>query len=519
MTDRRLTAVIVLAAGEGTRMKSTIPKVLHTIGGRTLVGHAVRAGRGAGPELLAVVVRHQRDRVAAHLAEIDPEALIVDQDEVKGTGRAVECALEALPSALSGTVVVTMGDVPLLTEETLTGLARDHAGSGSAVTVITATKDDPTGLGRILRDADGGVAGIVEHKDATDEQRAIGEINTGIYAFDIAFLRSALTEVGTDNAQGEKYLTDVLAIAHSRGQRVSAHLVADEWQTEGVNDKVQLARLGGELNRRTVEAAMREGAIVIDPSTTWIDADVSIGRDTIVHPGTQILGATTIGSDCVIGPNTSLKDVEVGDGASVVRTQAELAQIGDGAQVGPFSYVRPGTRLGARGKIGGFVETKNAVIGVEAKVPHLTYCGDATIGDGANIGAGTIFANYDGITKEHTEVGAHSFVGSNSVIVAPRTIGDGAYVAAGSAVVSDVAPGQLAVTRAPQRNIDGWVHRRRQGTKTDEAAQAAVAHSQVRQAADAEAALAREHGAVLENDQLTRPSRADSTTDATEAGQ
>ena len=284
-----------------------------------------------------------------------------------------------------------------------------------------------------------------------------------------ALLREALAEVGTDNAQGEKYLTDVIGIARGRGLGVRAHLVEDLWQTEGVNDKVQLARLGAELNRRTVEAAMREGAIVIDPATTWIDADVTIGPDTVVHPGTQILGATSIGRDCVIGPDTTLRDVEVDDGASVVRTQAELAEIGPGATVGPFSYLRPGTRLGADGKIGGFVETKNAQIGDGAKVPHLSYCGDATVGPGANIGAGTIFANYDGVTKGHTTVGAHSFVGSNSVIVAPRTIGDGAYVAAGSAVVSDVEPGQLAVTRAQQRNIDGWVARRRAGTATDEA--------------------------------------------------
>ncbi|TQN49010.1 bifunctional UDP-N-acetylglucosamine pyrophosphorylase/glucosamine-1-phosphate N-acetyltransferase [Humibacillus xanthopallidus] len=475
MSESRPTAVIVLAAGEGTRMKSTIPKVLHTIGGRSLVGHALRAARGIGPEHLAVVVRHERDRVAEHVLEHDPDVLIADQDEVKGTGRAVECALEALPQGLEGTVVVTYGDVPLLTSETLHGLVAVHEASHDAVTLITATLPDPTGYGRVLRDGDGAVAAIVEQKDATDEQRAIGEVNSGLYAFDAVLLRSALAEVGTDNVQGEKYLTDVIAVARARGLGVRAYPVDDLWQTEGVNDKVQLARLGAELNRRTVEAAMREGAIVIDPATTWIDADVTIGPDTVVHPGTQILGATSIGRDCVIGPDTTLHDCEVDDGASVVRTQAELAEIGPGATVGPFSYLRPGTRLGAGGKIGGFVETKNAQIADGAKVPHLSYCGDATVGPGANIGAGTIFANYDGVTKGHTTVGAYSFIGSNSVIVAPRTIGDGAYVAAGSAVVSDVDPGQLAVTRAQQRNIDGWVARRRAGTKTDEAARAAQA--------------------------------------------
>jgi bifunctional UDP-N-acetylglucosamine pyrophosphorylase/glucosamine-1-phosphate N-acetyltransferase len=474
VSDRRPTAVIVLAAGEGTRMKSTTPKVLHTIGGRSLVGHALRAARGVDPLHLAVVVRHERDRVAAHIAEHDEDALIVDQDEIKGTGRAVECALESLPGDLTGTVLVTYGDVPLLTSETLNRLSDVHDASADAVTMITASLDDPTGYGRIVRGPDGAVAAIVEQKDASEEQRAIHEVNSGIYAFDLEFLREALGEVGTDNAQGEKYLTDVVGICTRRGLGVHAHLIDDLWQTEGVNDKVQLARLGAELNRRTVEQAMRDGAIVIDPATTWIDADVTIGPDTVIHPGTQIHGASTIGAECVIGPDTTLKDVEVGDEASVVRAHAELAVIGAGAKVGPFSYLRPGSNLGAQGKIGAFVETKNATIGTGAKVPHLTYCGDATIGAGANIGAGTIFANYDGVTKGHTNIGPGAFVGSNSVIVAPRSIGDGAYIAAGSAVINDVEPGQLAVTRAQQRNIDGWVARRFAGTKMADAARAAA---------------------------------------------
>jgi bifunctional UDP-N-acetylglucosamine pyrophosphorylase/glucosamine-1-phosphate N-acetyltransferase len=472
-----LAAVIVLAAGEGTRMKSSTPKVLHRIGGRTLVGHAIAAARAAGPEHLAVVVRHERDLVAAHVAELDPSVVIADQDEVKGTGRAAECALAVLPE-LEGTVLVTYGDVPLLSGQTLVALLEEHTRSRSAVTVITARLQDPTGYGRILRDADGGVAGIVEQKDASEEQRAITEINSGIYAFDAAVLRTALGKVGTDNAQGEKYLTDVLAIAREAGGRVSAHVIDDLWQTEGVNDRVQLARLGKELNRRTTERWMREGVTVIDPDTTWIDTDVTIGRDTTVLPGTQLLGATTIGAEAVIGPDTTLTDTEVGDGAEVKRTEALLAVIGAGATVGPFSYLRPGTELGAKGKIGGFVETKNAKIADGAKVPHLTYAGDVTIGEGANIGAGTIFANYDGVSKHHTTVGKHSFVGSNSVLVAPVTVADGAYVGAGSAVTEDVEPGQIAVARGRQRNIDGWVARARAGTKTAEAASAAPRHTE-----------------------------------------
>jgi len=474
VTNARPAAVIILAAGEGTRMKSATPKVLHRIGGRSLVGHAIAAARVTGPQHLAVVVRHERDLVAAHVAEVDTEATIADQDEVKGTGRATECALDALPSDLSGTVLVTYGDVPLLTGETLVDLVARHDESGSAATVITAHLDNPQGYGRIVRDADGHVAGIVEQKDATDEQRAITEINSGIYAFDVTVLREALAQVGTDNAQGEKYLTDVLKIARDGGKTVSAHVIDDLWQTEGVNDRVQLAALGKELNRRNNERWMREGVTIVDPATTWIDSDVSIGRDATILPGTQLLGATSIGSEARIGPDTTLTDTEVGDGAEVKRTEALLSVIGERATVGPFSYLRPGTVLGVKGKIGGFVETKNARIGDGAKVPHLTYCGDATIGEGANVGAGTIFANYDGVAKHHTTIGAHSFIGSDTVIVAPVDIADGAYVAAGSAITADIEPGQIAVARGRQKNVDGWVARARAGSKTEAAALAAT---------------------------------------------
>ena len=474
MTTARPTAVIILAAGEGTRMKSATPKVLHRIGGRSLVGHAMAAARATNPEHLAVVVRHERDLVAAHIAQVDATATIADQDDVKGTGRATECALDALPGDLKGTVLVTYGDVPLLTGDTLVELVARHDESGSAATVITAHLDNPQGYGRIVRDTDGGVAGIVEQKDATDEQRAITEINSGIYAFDVAVLREALSRVDTNNAQGEKYLTDVLRIAREGGKGVSAHVIDDLWQTEGVNDRVQLATLGRELNRRNNERWMREGVTIVDPATTWIDSDVSIGRDAMILPGTQLLGATSIGFEARIGPDTTLTDTEVGDGAEVKRTEANLAVIGSGAAVGPFSYLRPGTVLGAKGKIGGFVETKNARIGDGAKVPHLTYCGDATIGEGANIGAGTIFANYDGVAKHHTTIGAHSFVGSDTVLIAPVDVADGAYVAAGSALTGDVEPGQIAVARGRQKNVDGWVARARAGTRTEAAALAAT---------------------------------------------
>ena len=475
MTPPRPTAVIVLAAGEGTRMKSAMPKVLHTIGGRSLVHHAIAAARGIDPIHLEVVVRHERDLVAAHIAECDPDCLIADQDEIKGTGRAVECGLAALPAELTGTIVVTYGDVPLLTSETLREVLAAHEGASVAVTVVTSHIPDPTGYGRIVRDADGSVARIVEQKDATDDERAITEVNSGIYAFEATLLTQALAGLGTDNAQGEKYLTDVVGIARAQGRAVAAYVLADVWQTEGVNDKIQLARLGAELNRRTVEAAMREGAIIRDPATTWIDTDVSIGRDTVIEPNVQLRGATTIGADCLIGPDTTLVDMEVGDGATVCRTQGSLSVVGPGATVGPWAYLRPGTELGAEAKIGTFVETKNANIGAGSKIPHLSYVGDATIGTGTNIGASSVFVNFDGVAKHRTTVGDHCRMGSDTMYVAPVTIGDGAYSGAGTVIRSDVPPGALVLTDAPQRVIEGWVAEHRPDTDAARAAAAAGA--------------------------------------------
>jgi len=479
VTSPRPAAVIVLAAGEGTRMRSATPKVLHAIGGRTLLAHAIAAARGVDPQHLAIVVRHGRDLVAAHIAVVDPAAVIVDQDEVKGTGRATECALDALPEGLEGTVLVTCGDVPLLAAQTLRGLLEAHVASGSVATVISASLPDPSGYGRILRAPDGSVAGIVEQKDATDVQREITEINSGLYAFDAAVLRKALTQVGTDNVQGEKYLTDVLGVIRGQGLRVSAHLIQDLWQTEGVNDRVQLSRLGAELNRRIVERWMRAGVTVVDPATTWIDADVRLGRDITIHQQTQIHGASTIGDDVVLGPDTTLTDVSIGRGATVIRTHGSLAVIGEGAMVGPFSYLRPGTELGVNGKIGTFVETKNAQIGAGSKVPHLTYVGDATIGEHSNIGASSVFVNYDGVNKMHTTVGSHCRTGSDNMFVAPVTVGDGAYTGAGTVVRKDVPPGALAINVSPQRNLLGWVYAKRAGTASAQAAAAASGDSPV----------------------------------------
>src|SRR6478752_488342 len=354
-------AVIVLAAGAGTRMKSRTPKILHEIGGLSMVGHALRAARGIAPQRLAIVVRHERDLVAGHVSALDPDAVIVDQDDVPGTGRAVEAALHALHADedLAGTVVVTYGDVPLLSGELLTELVATHEREGNAVTVLTAVLDDASGYGRILRGEDGSVTGIREHKDASEAERLIREVNSGIYAFDAAVLRDALAKVTTDNAQGEKYLTDVLGLAREAGGRVAAVVTADRWQVEGANDRVQLAALGAELNRRTVEAWMRAGVTVVDPSTTWIDSSVTLDEDVRILPNTQLHGATTVARDAVVGPDSTLTEVTVGEGATVVRTHGSGSTIGANASVGPFTYLRPGTVLGETGKIGAFYETKN----------------------------------------------------------------------------------------------------------------------------------------------------------------
>ncbi len=475
MTHTRPAAVIVLAAGEGTRMKSATPKVLHTIGGRSLLHHAIAAARGLDPVHLEVVVRHERDRVAAHIASCDPDCLIADQDEIKGTGRAVECGLAALPDGLTGTVVVTYGDVPLLTTATLRDLLAVHEAQAGAVTVVTSHLADPFGYGRIVRDADGSVLRIIEQKDASADERLITEVNSGIYAFDAVVLREALAGLGTDNVQGEKYLTDVVGVARARGRTVAAYVLADVVQAEGVNDKIQLAKLGAELNRRTVEAAMREGAIIRDPATTWIDTTVSIGRDTVVYPNTQLLGATSVGADCEIGPDTTLTDMEVGDGATVCRTQASLSVIGPGATVGPWAYLRPGTELGADGKIGTFVETKNAHIGAGSRIPHLSYVGDATIGTGTNIGAASVFVNYDGVAKHRTVIGDQCRMGSDTMYVAPVTVGNGAYSGAGTVIRHDVPAGALVISDAPQRIVEGWVQEHRPGSESARAAAAAAA--------------------------------------------
>ncbi|WP_420733966.1 bifunctional UDP-N-acetylglucosamine diphosphorylase/glucosamine-1-phosphate N-acetyltransferase GlmU [Brevibacterium luteolum] len=477
MTVNRPAAVIVLAAGEGTRMKSATPKVMHPIGGRSLLHHAINAAAGAQPQHLVVVLRHAREQVAEHVSAIaetiDRQVLVADQDDIPGTGRAAECALTQLPEDLTGTVVVTYGDVPLLTAETLSDLVDFHEQRSGAVTVLSAEVARPHGYGRIVRDAGGNLERIVEEKDASDEEKQITEINSGIYAFDATVLRESLAQVSTDNAQAEKYLTDVIGIARAAGGAVAARTIEDFWQVEGVNDRVQLAQLGKELNKRVIENWMRAGVTVVDPDTTWIDADAVLAADATILPGVQLYGACDIASGAVIGPDTTLTDTEVRAGAQVVRTHGQLAVIGENANVGPFAYLRPGTELGTEGKIGTFVETKNAKIGTGSKVPHLSYVGDATIGEYTNIGAASVFVNYDGINKHHTTIGSYCRTGSDTMFVAPVTVGDGAYSGASTVIRKDVPPGALAITVALQRNVEDWVVKNRPGTPAAQAAEAA----------------------------------------------
>jgi bifunctional UDP-N-acetylglucosamine pyrophosphorylase/glucosamine-1-phosphate N-acetyltransferase len=453
-------------------MKSATPKVLHSLLGRTLLGHVLVAAGAAEAEQTVVVVGHQAEQVREHLAEVAPAAVPVLQAVQTGTGHAVRIALEAVPEA-AGTVVVLNGDVPLLRPETVASLIAAHESASRAATVLAAAVDDPSGLGRIVRDASGGLARIVEERDASAEEREIREINAGIYVFEAAALRAALGKLSTDNEQGEEYLTDVFGLLVEVGSPVGVFVAPDVEETLGANDRAQLAELRALLRDRVNTAWMRSGVSILDPATAWIDVTVTLEPDAVIDQNTQLKGASAVAAGAVIGPDTTLVDTSVGAGATVLRAHAVGAEIGPEAVVGPFSYLRPGTRLGRKSKIGGFVEAKNSELGEGAKVPHLSYVGDATVGAGANVGAGTIVANYDGVRKSRTVIGEAAFVGSDTVLIAPVEVGPGAYVAAGSVIAKDVPAGNLGVTRAQQRNVEGWTARRRPGSKSAAAAEVA----------------------------------------------
>ncbi|MCS5499370.1 bifunctional UDP-N-acetylglucosamine diphosphorylase/glucosamine-1-phosphate N-acetyltransferase GlmU [Cnuibacter physcomitrellae] len=470
MVDERL-AVVVLAAGQGTRMRSATPKLLHEIAGLPMLAHVLATANALDAAQVVTVVRHERDRIVGVVEEHLENPVTVDQDEIPGTGRAVEQALDALPAGFDGDVLVVNGDVPLLDADTLTDLVRRHRASAAAATILSAELADPTGYGRIVRTGDGLLDRIVEQKDATDSELALREINAGVYVFGVAQLRDQLAKVSTENAQGEKYLTDVIGLLRRAGSDVSAVVVDEAWKIAGVNDRAQLSEAAAKLNALIVRGWQLAGVTVQDPATTWIDLKATLSPDVTILPNTQIKGATSIATGAVVGPDTTLVDCEIGENATVRRADATLAVVGAGATVGPWAFLRPNTVLDADGKIGTFVETKNSHIGAGSKVPHLSYVGDTEVGVGANVGAGTITANYDGVEKHRTVVGDHVRTGSHNVFVAPVRIGDGAYTGAGTVVRKDVPAGSLAVNVAPQRNIAGWVVQNRPGTSAAQAAE------------------------------------------------
>jgi bifunctional UDP-N-acetylglucosamine pyrophosphorylase/glucosamine-1-phosphate N-acetyltransferase len=454
-------------------MKSERPKVLHELSGVPLIGHVLSTATALEPDHIVVVLRHQKDLVQPVVEDFAPSALCVEQDDIPGTGRALEVALMALPDSFSGDVVVVSGDVPLLDSDTLRVVLDHHRETKANATLVTTVLEDPFGYGRVFRAEDGSVAKVVEEAGLTEGEKDILEVNAGTYVFDRHAVSEALARVSTENNQGEKYLTDVAEQIAARGQVVHAVRVDDSWLLQGINDRAQLGDLQTLLNRMIVRGWQKEGVTFHDPGSCVIELGVQLAPDVEILPGVQLRGDTRVDSGAVIGPDSTLLDTVVGAGARVVRTHAEGADIKAGASVGPFSYLRPGSVVGEDGTVGAFVEIKNSVLHRGAKVPHLSYIGDAEIGEGTNIGAGSITANYDGVTKHRTVVGAHARTGSHTVFVAPVTVGDGAYSAAGAVIRRDVPPGALAVNVSSQRNLEGWVEANREGTPAATAAKAA----------------------------------------------
>jgi bifunctional UDP-N-acetylglucosamine pyrophosphorylase/glucosamine-1-phosphate N-acetyltransferase len=450
--------VVILAAGQGTRMRSATPKLLHPLCGRPMIAWPVAAARDAGASSVVVVDSPERPLAAA----LDgTDVVIAVQERPLGTADAVKAAGSSIRAG--DTVIVVHGDVPLITAELIRSLADAHARSGAAATMATTILADPSGYGRVVRAPDGTVEKVVETKaagDASEFELHIREVNTGVFAFEGAALLAALDEVTADNAQGEHYLPDVLPAMRRHERSVLAFEVDDPTLTLGVNDRIDLAAVTALAQRRISEAHMEAGVTIVDPDATIIDAGVEIGADTVIAPFSSLHGATVIGARASVGPLTTLIDVRVGDEARVVHSYAIGAQIGDRVSVGPFAYLRPGAVLREGSKAGTFVEIKNSDIGPGAKVPHLSYIGDADIGERTNIGAGTITANYDGTNKSRTTIGAGAFIGVDTMLVAPVTVADGAYTAGGSVITKDVPPGALGVARARQQNIEGYMERR-----------------------------------------------------------
>jgi bifunctional UDP-N-acetylglucosamine pyrophosphorylase/glucosamine-1-phosphate N-acetyltransferase len=445
-------AAIILAAGKSTRMKSKVPKPLHPICGVPLTGHVVRSCRAAGVQRIVIVVGHEADAVRSGLAGDVGFAVQASQ---RGTGDAVNAA-RSLFADWTGTILVLAGDVPLLPSSTIRRLIDHHRATDASATMLTAFLDDPTGYGRVVRDEHGKVSGIVEHKDASADQRLIREWNPSIYAFQSGALWSALALVQPINAQGEYYLTDTIGIIRSQGRLVEAIAADSSDDVLGVNNRVELAAAGAILRQRILNEHMLAGVSITDPANTYIDVDVSIGQDTTIEPGTFLYTGTTIGEDCTIGPMARITRSSIGNRCRIWASQLVDVAIESDVSVGPFSNLRPGTKLASKVKIGDFVETKNAEFGQGAQASHLSYIGDAQVGAGTNIGAGTITCNYDGYRKHRTVIGKNAFIGSDSTLVAPITIGDGAFIAAGSSVTTNVPADAMAIARSRTTLKEGW---------------------------------------------------------------
>lgn len=446
---------VILAAGEGKRMKSKHSKVLHKVCGLPLIEWVMRAAPDGSRKI--VVVGHCADEVKEAIGDRAEYAL---QAEQKGTGHAVMQA-EALLKEQEGTVLILSGDVPMITKETLEDAYAFHCGEKNAVTVLTAKVDNPFGYGRVLRSQSGGIEKIVEQKDATAEEAKTNEVNSGMYFFEVPALLEALHGLSCDNAQGEYYLTDTIGLILKAGLKAGGYVMEDSAQMSGINDRIQLAEAEQMMRRRLVYRLMQEGVTVTAPETVYVGADVKVGRDSIILPNTMLEGNTVIGEDTLIGPNSRIVDSVIGDGTEVQSSVILQSEIGAAAHVGPFAYVRPNSKIGDHTKIGDFVEIKNATIGNGTKVSHLTYVGDADVGDKVNFGCGTVLVNYDGKKKYRSTIGDQAFIGCNTNLVSPVTVGNGAFIAAGSTITEDVPPETLAIARSRQTIKENWNDRRK----------------------------------------------------------
>ncbi|MCA1833675.1 MAG: bifunctional UDP-N-acetylglucosamine diphosphorylase/glucosamine-1-phosphate N-acetyltransferase GlmU [Actinomycetota bacterium] len=463
--SRGVVSVVILAAGEGKRFRSAKPKVLHEMCGLPMLGHVVRASEGLKPAKIAVVIGRGAEAVDRFLKDFARKPVVTAlQPEQLGTADATRIGEEALGKG-TGTVLVMPGDTPLLSVETLRKLVSYHRKRRAAATVLTAQLANPKGYGRIVRDSVGGVQKIVEETDATLIEKRIAEVNTAVWVFDRALLRSAISPIERQNAQRELYLTDIVEVLVMKGETVEAYQAEDAAEISGVNSRSQLAAAASVMRDRIAERHMAAGVTIVDPSQTYIDATVRIGRDTTIHPLTFLSGQTVIGNDCEVGPSTRVVSSKIADGARVQFSVLDHAVVGAGANVGPYAYLRPGATLGEGAKAGTFVEIKKSRVGKGSKVPHLSYIGDAEIGTGVNVGAGTITCNYDGENKHKTIIENDAFIGSDTMLIAPVRIGTGAFTGAGSAIAKDVPPGALGVERSEQNNIKGWASNKRKKGK------------------------------------------------------